>query len=196
MHIVSTLGLRRIRFQVLKFRVSHWFHCHFTVFSIAWWCVLKLFQHCWVRWGLDVHRPGADSWYRAGRALWQCCKWAVKARALIPISPVLMEQGWAAHMALVGVEALWSLAHRPHSHSAVRFETGQILTRLCPLLDSLMDAFGDWTALGEAFVSSPIRRAKMWAAEWDLQLLGHVLDKFHLPGTASTKAGPFPHLQY
>lgn len=59
-----------------------------------------------------------------------------------------------------------------------------------------MDAFGDWTALGEAFVSSPIRRAKMWVAERDLELMGHVLDKFHLPGTAGTKAGHFPHLQY
>lgn len=58
-----------------------------------------------------------------------------------------------------------------------------------------MDAFGDWTALGEAFVSSPIRRAKMWVAERDLQLLGHVLDNFHLPGTAGIKAGHFPQLQ-
>ncbi|GAA6099491.1 uncharacterized [Tachysurus ichikawai] len=87
-----------------------------------------------------------------------------------------MEQGWAAHMALVGVEALRSLAHGPHSHSAV--EKGQILSGLCPLLDSIMDVFGDWTTLGEAFVSPPIRRAKIWVAERDLELLGHVLDKF------------------
>lgn len=58
-----------------------------------------------------------------------------------------------------------------------------------------MDAFGAWTALGEAFVNSPIRRAKMWVAERDLQLLGHVLDKFHLPRTADIEAGHFPQLQ-
>ncbi|KAK2827657.1 hypothetical protein Q7C36_018583 [Tachysurus vachellii] len=63
-----------------------------------------------------------------------------------------MEQGWAAHMALVGVEALRSLAHGPHSHSAV--EKGQILSRLCPLLDSIMDAFGDWTTLVSSRLSS------------------------------------------
>lgn len=84
---------------------------------------------------------------------------------LTPTSPALMEQDWAAHMALVGAVALWRLAHRAHRHSAVRYETGQILARLCPLPDSLMDGFGDWTALGEAFVNSPIRRAKMQATE-------------------------------
>lgn len=59
-----------------------------------------------------------------------------------------------------------------------------------------MDAFGDWTTLGEAFVCSPIKRAKIWVAEKDLKLLGHVLDKFNLPGTAGFKAGLFPHRQY
>lgn len=58
-----------------------------------------------------------------------------------------------------------------------------------------MDAFGDWTALGEAFVNLPRRRSIMWVAERDFQLLGHVLDKFHLPGTAGIKAGHDPQLQ-
>ncbi|KAK1788446.1 hypothetical protein P4O66_016878 [Electrophorus voltai] len=112
--------------------------------------------------------------------------------ALTPVSPVLMEQGSAAHMALVGAVVLRRLAHAARRHSAVRYERGQIRAGLCPPPDSLMDGSGDWTTPGEAFVNSPVSRNPNVASRENERSGTHLMLKVTQPGLVILALRPTP----